>query len=320
MNKKIITLLVIITMLFWAVNFHMAKIALRYYSPMAVAAIRFCFGVLVLFPIMWVQYKSSKLPTKFSKKDWWNIFLAGFFGFFLTIYFFNKGLTTTSAINSSLIIATSTIITAMLAFFLLGKKLVKIQWLAIFISFFGVAIILVKGDLAQLLDLKIAAGDSYILMMAIAFSTSQIIIEKNLSHVDSIVTTSFASLIALVLFILSSLPELVSKEVPTDFAFWGSILFMGILGTGVAFAFFYKGIVVLGATKSSLYMNLIPLFTVLTAFPFGEIITPIQLVGGGVIIFGLLIFGWSRRRKIASLSEVRSVVAVAERGQSHADD
>ena len=316
MNKKIITLLVITTMLFWAVNFHMAKIALEYYSPMAVAAIRFFFGVLVLFPIMWVQYKSPKLPAKFSKKDWWNIFLTGFFGFFLTIYFFNKGLTTTSAINSSLIIATSTIITAMLAFFLMGKKLVKLQWLAILISFFGVAIILVKGDLAQLLNLKIAEGDFYILMMAIVFSISQIIIEKNLSHVDSIVTTSFASLIALVLFVISSLPELVSTEVPTDFEFWGSILFMGILGTGVAYAFFYKGVVVLGATKSSLYMNLIPLFTVLTAFPFGEIVTPIQLVGGGVIIFGLLIFGWSRRKKTAAISKEKSLVVLAERKQT----
>ncbi|MFK7770909.1 MAG: DMT family transporter [Saprospiraceae bacterium] len=316
MNKKIITLLVIFTMLFWAVNFHMAKIALKYYSPMAVAAIRFFFGVLVLFPIMWVQYKSPKLPARFSKTDWWYIFLTGFFGFFLTIHFFNKGLTTTSAINSSLIIATSTILTALLAFFWMGKKLVKLQWLAILISFLGVAIILVKGDLAQLLDLEIAEGDFYILMMAIVFSISQVLIEKNLSHVDSIVTTSFASLIALVLFILSSLPELISTEVPTDFSFWGSILFMGILGTGVAYAFFYKGVVVLGATKSSLYMNLIPLFTVLTAFPFGEIVTPIQLVGGGVIIFGLLIFGWSRRKKTASLSNDRSIVALPVRSQT----
>lgn len=283
-------------MLFWAINFHMAKIALEYYSPMAVAAIRFFFGVIVLFPIMWVQYKSPKLPMKFSKKDWWNILLTGFFGFFLTIYFFNKGLTTTSAINSSLIIATSTIFTAILAFFAMGRKLVKLQWLAIIISFFGVAIILVKGDLAQLLNLKIEEGDFYILMMAIVFSISQILIEKNLSHVDSIVTTSFASLAALILFILSSLPELVSVPVPTDFAFWGNILFMGILGTGAAYAFFYKGVVELGATKSALFMNLIPLFTVLTAFPFGEIVTPIQLFGGGIIIFGLIIFGWSKRR------------------------
>ena len=175
---------------------------------------------------------------------------------------------------------------------------------------------MVKGDLAQLLNLKIAEGDFYILMMAIVFSISQIIIEKNLSHVDSIVTTSFASLIALVLFVISSLPELVSTEVPTDFEFWGSILFMGILGTGVAYAFFYKGVVVLGATKSSLYMNLIPLFTVLTAFPFGEIVTPIQLVGGGVIIFGLLIFGWSRRKKTAAISKEKSLVVLAERKQT----
>lgn len=283
-------------MLFWAINFHMAKIALEYYSPMAVAAIRFFFGVIILFPIMWVQYKSPKLPAKFSKKDWWNIFITGFFGFYLTIYFFNKGLTTTSAINSSLIIATSTIITAILAFFTMGRKLVKLQWLSILISFFGVAVILVKGDLAQLLDLKIEDGDFYILMMAIVFSISQIIIEKNLSHVDSIVTTSFASLAAMILFILSCLPELISIPIPTNLDFWGSILFMGILGTGIAYAFFYNGVVKLGATKSALYMNLIPLFTVLTAFPFGEIVTPIQLIGGAIIIFGLLIFGWSKRQ------------------------
>lgn len=289
------------TMFFWAINFHAAKIALEYYSPMAVAGFRFFFGTLVLFGVLFFQQKSFKLSFSFSTKDWWFIFLVAFFGFYLTIYFFNKGLTTTSAVNSSLIISTSTIITAIFAFFLMGKKLTIVQWFSILFSFFGVAVILVKGDFAQLLKLEIAAGDFYILMMALVFSFSQVIVDKYLKNVDAIAMTTFATLIALILFVVSSFTELTSTALPSALPFWGSILFMGVLGTGLAYAAFYYGLVRLGATKTTLFMNLIPFFTVLTAYPFGETVYLIQMVGGSIIIVGLLLFGWAKAKKVEAV-------------------
>lgn len=295
MSKTITLLLLVITMLFWAANFHVVKIALHSYSPMGVAAWRFFFGIISLFIILYFQFGISLFKFKFSIKEWWYMFLTSFFGIFLTIYFFNLGLKTTSAVNGSLIVATSPAITAIFTFLFQKKKITLIQWLAIVISFFGVAIILVKGDFGKLAQLQFEIGDVYILLMAIVFSLSQIIVSKYLPHIDATVMTAITSLMAFILFTLFSLPELLSTPIPYDLYFWSSILFMSILGTGIAYTAFYFCVVKLGATTSTLYMNLIPFFAVLLAFPFGEEIYPIQVLGGILVILGLLLFGFSKK-------------------------
>ncbi|WP_438425999.1 DMT family transporter [Aquimarina macrocephali] len=297
MNKAITFLFLILTMLFWAANFHVVKIALEFYSPVSVAALRFFFGVVSLFLLVYLRFGNQLFKFRFSAKEWWYMFLTSFFGIFLTIYFFNQGLKTTSAVNGSLIIATSPAITAVFAFVFQRKKVKLMQWIAIAISFFGVAIILVKGDFSKLAELQFEIGDVYIMGMAIVFSLSQIIVSKYLPHIDAVVMTTITSLMAFVLFAVLSLPEFIATDIPIDLSFWGSILFMGVLGTGIAYTAFYFCVVKLGATTSTLFMNLIPFFTVLLAFPFGEKLYAVQLIGGGIVIIGLLLFGFTKKKR-----------------------
>lgn len=300
MKKSTVLILLVVTMLFWAVNFHVVKIAMEFYSPVGVAAIRFFFAAISLLIIVYLQFGKEIYTFKFSKREIWHMFLASFFGIFLTIYFFNLGLKSTSAVNGSLIIATSPAITAVLSFLFQKKKLSLLQQIAILTSFLGVVIILTKGDFNTLVHLQFQMGDIYILLMALVFSSSQIIVNKYLPHINAMVMTTITSIMSLVMFALISIPELIRTEIPASIPFWGSILFMGIIGTGVAYTAFYYCIVKLGATTSSLYMNLIPFFTVLLAFPFGEVIYPIQLFGGAIIILGLLLFGFSKRRNAST--------------------
>ncbi len=290
MKKFIPLLLLVLTMLSWAANFHITKVALAFYSPMGVATWRFFFGVLGLVAVLYFQYGSKAFKISFRPVTWWYIFLTSFFGIFLTIYFFNFGLQTTSAINGSLIIATSPAITAVFAFLLQRKKVNLIQWLAILISFLGVVLILVKGDLAKFAALSFEEGDLYILGMATVFSLSQIIVGKYLVKLDATLLTTLSSIMALIMFLLFSVEEFASVAFPADYGFWASVLFMGLVGTTFAYTAFYYCVIRVGPTISTLYMNLIPFFTVLLAFPFGEKLLGIQVVGGCIIIAGLFIF------------------------------
>ncbi len=293
-------LLLVFTMLFWAANFHLVKIALKFYSPMAVASWRFFFGVLGLFVILGVQFGKKLFVLRVSRFEWRHLFLTSFFGIFLTIYFFNAGLKTTCAINGSLIIATSPAITALFSFLFLKRRLGILPWSAMMLCFLGVALILVKGDLGKLSGLQFEKGDLFILMMAIVFSLSQIIINKYLAQMNAVLMTSLGSLIALLLFAGFSFSEVVSKPFPLDAGFWWSVLFMGLMGTAFAYTAFYYCVVRVGATTSTLYMNLIPFFTVVLAFPFGEKLLGVQIVGGMIIIIGLLIFS-TTKKKVPSL-------------------
>ncbi|MGB5273122.1 MAG: DMT family transporter [Flavobacteriaceae bacterium] len=297
MKKLLPLLLLVLTMLCWAANFHITKVTLAFYSPMAVAAWRFFFGVVGLVVILYFQFGKNAFHFNLSAKSWWYVFLTSFFGIFLTIYFFNFGLKTTSAINGSLIIATSPAITAVFSFLFQRKKLNLVQWLAIAISFFGVALILVKGDLGKLAVLQFEVGDVYILFMALVFSLSQVIVSKYLIQVDATQLTTLSSIMALVLFAFFSMPELLTVALPGSVSFWASVLFMGFLGTSFAYTAFYYCVVKVGATTSTLYMNLIPFFTVVLAFPFGEKLHAEQIVGGLIIVVGLLLFNMAKNQK-----------------------
>ncbi len=294
MSSRVTYILLVLTMVFWAINFFLVKVAMEYYTPLGVATWRYIFAVVVLAGIAIFKFKDKLFQLRLSMIDLWYIFLNAFLGVFLTIYFFNLGMKTASAINGSLIIATSPAITALFSLMLLGRKLTAVQLLAIVISFFGVAIILVKGNLMKLAHLHFDIGDIYILMMAIVFSLSQIIVSKFLQHVDSVLMTTISSVIGLVLFATFASPEILSVNVPGVTRFWMSILFMGVLGTGVAYTAFYYCVVNLGATITSLYLNLIPFFVILLAIPFGEKIELSQLIGGLIVVSGLLLYNKSK--------------------------
>ena len=106
--------------------------------------------------------------------------------------------------------------------------------------------------------------------------------------------TTITCSMGVVLFMLFSIPEMQSTAMPTESSFWMSILFMGLLGTGVAYAIYFYCVVELGATTSTLFLNLIPLFTVLLGFLFGEQLKSAQLIGGSVTIAGLLLFRYAK--------------------------
>ena len=294
MKKTTLLLLLLLNMFFWAGNFYAVKIALLSYGPMSVAVLRFLLGAIVLLLVIYYQLGNQLFSLKFSKKEWWYMFLTSFTGIFIAMYCFNVGLKTTSAINGSLIVSTGPAITAILSYIFLKIKLNWLQLIAIIISFIGVTIVLVDGNISKLLHLQFTIGDVYILIMATGFSLSQIIVSKYLTHIDTTVMTTITCAMGVGLFALFSIPEFMTTPIPTDIAFWTSILFMGICGTGIAYAIYFYCVVELGATTATLFLNLIPLFTVLLAFLFGEALLLSQLIGGSITIGGLLLFRYAR--------------------------
>ena len=68
-----------------------------------------------------------------------------------------------------------------------------------------------------------------------------------------------------------------------------SLLYLGILGTAVAFVWYYTSIKRLGASVSVIFTNLVPVFGVLiSVLVLGESLLPSMLVGGAVAICGVM--------------------------------
>jgi drug/metabolite transporter (DMT)-like permease len=93
------------------------------------------------------------------------------------------------------------------------------------------------------------------------------------------------------------------SQIPTDA--WWPLIGVGIVSTAIALQAFYAGTRRISAAQASLVSTVEPIYTIILAsILFGESLTPIQLVGGMLVIAGVLIaqLGQFSRRRIPTSS------------------
>ena len=69
---------------------------------------------------------------------------------------------------------------------------------------------------------------------------------------------------------------------------WLALLYSSIVSMGIAYLFYYRGLRVLGPTRTAVYSNLQPIIALLIAWPLlGETPTIFQGVGAATIVAGV---------------------------------
>jgi drug/metabolite transporter (DMT)-like permease len=71
---------------------------------------------------------------------------------------------------------------------------------------------------------------------------------------------------------------------------WGAVVYSGIVALVIAYMFYYRGVRVLGPTRTAMFANLQPLIALAVAYlTLGEAPTAVQLGGAAAIMVGLLV-------------------------------
>ena len=71
---------------------------------------------------------------------------------------------------------------------------------------------------------------------------------------------------------------------------WSALAYSGLLALALAYLFWYRGVRVLGPTRTAMYSNLQPVIALLVAWPtLGEVPTIVQIAGAVAIMFGILL-------------------------------
>ncbi len=90
------------------------------------------------------------------------------------------------------------------------------------------------------------------------------------------------------LIALTTKHPVMPDQIPSDA--WVPLIGVGIVSTAIALQAFYAGARRIGAAQASLVSTVEPIYTIIfAALLFGERLTPVQLVGGGFVIIGVLI-------------------------------
>jgi len=275
----------VITILIWGTTFISTKVLLNSFSPIEILFYRFLIGFLILFLIYPHRMKTNGLKQELL------LIGAGLTG--VTLYFLleNIALTYTMASNVGVIISIAPIVTAIVAhFFLKSEKLHSNFFIGFLTSIVGIALITFNGSFA--LDLN-PLGDILAMLAAILWAVYSII-TRRISQLgyNTIQTTRRTFLYGLIFM----LPALYIFKFQWGFDRFTqpinllNILFLGFGASALCFVTWNTAVKTLGAVRTSVYIYMVPVITVVTSMVvLQEKITGIAFVGIVLTLLGLLL-------------------------------
>lgn len=286
-NSKVTTahILAMVTTIIWGTTFISTKVLLRDFTPIEILFLRFLLGYIALWIIKpsFLKFKNWKEEVTFA--------LAGLCG--VTLYFLleNIALTYTLASNVGIIISIAPIFTAICAhFFLYGEKLHKRFFVGFVIAIIGIGFVSLNGSYVLKLN---PIGDILAILAALVWAFYSILMKKiSILGYNTIKCTRRVFFYGLI-FMLFALPFFEYNLTINKFTSITNILNIVYLGVGASAACFVTWnwvIGVLGAIKSSVYIYMVPVITIIfSAIILKEDITPIAILGSAFALIGLYI-------------------------------
>ena len=286
-NNKLIIILMVLVAFFWGGTFNAAGFALADFHPLTIAFFRFAIATAVLFLLGCREI----LGTPIKKRDWLNFVLLGLTGIFAYNAFFLYAMKYTSPVNGALIVGINPIVTAILATILLKEKFTARLAGGALLSFLGVALVISEGSWKVIRSLELNFGDILTLGSVLSWSLYAIVGKKVSDSFSPMITTFYGFLTGTVILMPFGL---LSKPGPAAFARAGrpaiaAVLYLALIASVLAFLWWNKGVAILGASRSSIFVNLIPVATIVISLFFHETITPVQIAGCLLVIGAVML-------------------------------
>ncbi len=275
------------------------KMGISMIDPFAFNSVRLSLSAITLGACVWLENRSRKInlagasapnSSHRSGNKWGVVIAFGLLsgGFYQIL--FAIGMDRTTAGDSALIMSSIPMWTALLAFIFLHENLEKI-WSGLAITFVGTLIITLQNNGIDFSN-KNLIGNSIILIAALAWSTGVIISRPLMKTISPIQLAFYATVGTLPIhYFMAWFVQTDGLNNLNQPSILFCIGYSGIFSTGLAYAMWNYGVHKLGASHASVYQNLVPLIALAAAWisPLNERITAVQILGGFLIIFGLLV-------------------------------
>jgi len=280
----IVYLSLVATATFWGANFNVGKLAIGVMTPMSVIAWRFIIAGLLMVVILF----SKEPPTwRMIRQNFWIYILLGIIGIFGMNGLLFVGLNHTSAVNASLIMATNPIVTVILSAIFLRDRIRVRQGIGMLVSLIGVIFVLTGGSFHKFG--AISGGDMLVLGGNVCWALYGVLGRRYVKNSTPLVTSTITMVIgALCLLPFASTHHVISSGGSVSKA-WLAIVFMAVCGSVLSYLWWNRGIAQIGANRTSVFFNLVPVSTMIIASFSGELIAAAQLVGTGLVIIGVVL-------------------------------
>ncbi|RON54351.1 DMT family transporter [Pseudomonas frederiksbergensis] len=273
----------------WGGTFVAGRFLADSLSPLFAASLRFLLASLALLLFVALARVTLVRP---SLRQWLQLALLGFFGIFFYNLCFFYGLHYINASRASLIVALNPAVIGLASWLLFKERLSRTKVAGIAICIAGAGLVIVSRN-PQLLAANADAwiGDLLIFGCVLSWGVYSLFSKELNQTLGPVQTVTYSILLGTaMLWLTSAVRGELSVEALLSLGpqQWMSLMYLGVLGSALAYIGYYDGIRKIGATRSGVFIALNPLTAViLGALLLGEQLTLAMCLGGGLILTGI---------------------------------
>lgn len=289
-NVPVYLKLATVTMI-WGGTFVAGRFLADSLSPLFAASLRFLLASAALLLFL----RLARVPlARPSPRQWRQLALLGFFGIFFYNLCFFYGLHYINASRASLIVALNPAVIGLASWWLFKERLNRAKIAGIALCIAGAGLVIVSRNprlLAGTADAWI--GDLLIFGCVLGWGIYSLCSRELNQSLGPVQTVTWSILLGTaMLWLASALRGELSLVALASLGprQWLGLMYLGVLGSALAYIGYYDGIRKIGATRSGVFIALNPLTAViLGALLLDEQLTLAMVVGGGLILAGIFL-------------------------------
>jgi drug/metabolite transporter (DMT)-like permease len=276
-----------LTALFFSGNFVAGRALRGQVDPLTLNFLRWLIAFAVIAPFVWRHVDFAVLRRE------WRLILAlgatGLAGFHTLTY---HALQSTTAANALLMLSLLPMTTVA------GCALFWRDWpsgrqlIGSAISIVGAAILITRGDVADVLARGLNPGDLWMLVGVLVWTAYSLLLRRRPADLPPSVALAASAAAALALMapplaMLTPTPLEALASLPVVL----SILYIALVASALAFMLWLRGVAQLGPARAGQFLHLMPVFGTALAFVLlGEAPTAVQVAGAVLVLSGLAVF------------------------------
>ena len=260
------------------------KIAVQEIGPITLVAFRVLFGLSFGIAVILIW----RVQLLHNLKAWTPLFVLGITNVAVPFFLISWGEQSIDSAVAAILDATVPLFTILIAHYLLHDD--KMTWpkvLGLLIGFAGVVILMSKDFGASLGSVL---GQLAVVLASVFYASSAVYARKTTEDTSGIMRSvgplvSATAVMWLATFLVES-----PVQIPQLGSTWIALLFLGILGSGVAFIMLYYLIHEIGPTRASMVTYLFPLGGVILGVAFlNEELSWQLMIGAALIVLSLVV-------------------------------
>ncbi len=257
-------LFLILATLFWSGNFIVGKFATLFQiPPLTLNVFRWIAVWFILIPF---TYKEIYNNLPYIKKNWLVISFMGV----ITISTFNSvvyfALNYTQVINAVLMLAAIPAATIVLSSLMKIEKTNIYQLLGLLLSIIGIGSIISNGDIQTIISLSFNRGDLWMLVCVITWSLYSTLLKKYKFNFSQFTLIQLMVSVGILFLIPQFFYEKsIGLEIYYNKAFFLILFYVVVFPAIAAYYCWQKGIEIIGPNRSTMFIQLMPLFSAVMA-------------------------------------------------------